>query len=78
MGIPCKSGLDARLGVEDASFGLIWGIQDGKPIFLPAKVSVRSVRKEISIQNTGASAVWIFSTNRVATIAIDEETILLR
>ena len=46
------------------------GIQDGKPIFLPIKVSLRAVRKEVSIQNTEASAVWVFSTNRVATIAI--------
>ena len=45
---------------------------------MPIKVSLRAVRKEISIQNTEASVVWVFSTNRVATIAIDEMTILRR
>ena len=29
------------LGVESADFGLIYGIQDEKPIFLPLKVSPR-------------------------------------
>ena len=40
------------MGVEVTDFGVTYSVQDGKPMFLPKKLSLRVVGKEISLYKT--------------------------
>ena len=42
----------SHVEVQVTDFGVTYGVQDGKPVFLPKKLLPRVVAREISVQKT--------------------------